>query len=208
MDGTSIIIAGSGVIQSLLLLLFQPTEEYMNEIVKRDYDDFMKLRGNAPNTLRTRELIQHIADDGFDENVYKESRNWSYLAVLKKLKGSIVEFYFRKLNENALTDPDLEFNADVDNRIGEYIIQLWRLRKVIQPEVQVSTNVHPRTNIRYLAIKAYWIDDSGKKIRKFTKSIGRAENYPGGIEDKQALEDGIKLIQPVLYEHYKEIYNE
>ena len=73
MDITSIIMAGSGVVQSLLLLLFQPTEEEMNEIVQRDYDEFMKLRGSAPNTLRTREVIQHIADDGFDEG-YDQAR--------------------------------------------------------------------------------------------------------------------------------------
>ena len=201
-------MAGSGVVQSLLLLLIQPTKENMNETVTKDYDEFMKLRGNVPNTLRTKEVIQHIADDGFDENVFKESRNWTYLSDLKKLKGNIVEFYFRRLNEIVSTDPDLELVADIENRIGEYFLQLWRLRMVIQPEVKVSTNVHPRTTIRYLAIKAYWIDDSGKKIRKFTKSIGRAENYPGGIENKQALEDGIKLIQPVLYENYKELYKE
>ena len=130
-------MVGSGLIQSLLLLLFQPTEENMNETVKRDYDNFMKLRGNSPNTQRTKELIQHIADDGFDENVYKESRNWTYLSVLKKLKETFVGFYFKRLEDLSSTNLDFERVADLDNKIGQYIIQLWRLRKFIQPEVQI-----------------------------------------------------------------------
>lgn len=201
-------MAGVGTVQSILLLLLQPTEESMNETVQKDYDEFMKLRGKGSYTKRTRELIQYIADDGFNETVFKESRNWVYLSELKKLKEGFVRFYFKRLEDITRNHKDLDCVADLDNRIGEYIIQLMRLRKVIQPEVQVSSNTHPRTNIKYLSIKAYWIDDSGKKVRKFTKSIGRAENYPGGIDDKLALEEGIKLIQTVLYENYKEVYKD
>ena len=206
MDITSYIMAGTGVVQSLLLLLFQPTEENMNESVEKDYEEFMKLRGKGSNTKRTKELIRFIANDSFDETVFKVSRNWVYLSELKKLKESFVRFYFNRLEDITKNHKDLDRVADLDNRVGEYILQLLRLRLVIQPEVQVSSNTHPRTNIMYLSIKAYWIDDNGKKVRKFTKSIGRAENYPDGIKDKQALEEGIKLIQPVLYDHYKEIY--
>ncbi len=96
--------------------------------------------------------------------------------------------------------------ADLDARISEYVIQLMRLRLVIQPDVKISRNKHPRTTHSYLAIKAYWISDSGKRERKFTKSVGRIENYPQKEKDPQALADGIKLIQPVLFENYQEIY--
>ena len=208
MDIVNVIMAGIGTIQSILLLLFQPTEENMNETVKKDYDEFMKLRGEGSNTKRTRELIQFIADDGFEETIFMESRNWSYLSELKKLKEGFVGFYFGRLEDITKNQKDLDCVADLDNRIDDFIIQLLRMRKVIQPDVQVSSNTHARTGIKYLSIKAYWIDDSGKKVRKFTKSIGRAENYPNGIDDKQALEEGIRLIQPVLYESYKEVYKD
>lgn len=208
METTSIILAGTGVIQSLLLLLFQPTNENMNEIVTKDYENFMKLKEGSSSTLRTRELIRFIADDSFGEDIYKDSDNWTYLAELKRIKEAFVRFYFSKLKEIGSSYKDLDIIADADNRIGQFVIQLMRLRLVIQPEVQISKNVHPRTNLKYLAIKGYWIDDNGKKIRKFTKSIGRAESYTQGIEDKQALIDGIKLIQPVLFENYQELYKE
>jgi hypothetical protein len=208
MDTTSIILAGSGVVQSLLLLLFQPTDENMNETVTKDYENFMKLKEGSSSTIRTRELIRFIADDGFGGAIYKDSDNWTYLAELKRIKEVFVRFYFSKLKDIESSYKDLDIIADVDNRIGQFVIQLMRLRLVIQPEVQISKNVHPRTNIKYLAIKAYWIDDNGKKIRKFTKSIGRAENYLQGIHDEKALIDGIKLVQPVLFDSYKELYKD
>lgn len=199
-------MAGIGVVQSFFFLFLFPTEEIMNETVRKNYEDFMKLKGEGAITPRIRELIRFIADDGFEEVVFKESRNWVYLSDLKKLKEDFVKFYFYSLEEMSKNHQEIDHVSDIDNRVADYILQLLRLRKVIQPEVQVSFNTHPRTNLKYLSIKAYWIDDSGRKVRRYTKSIGRAENYPGGIEDKQALEDGIKLIQPVLYENYKEIY--
>jgi hypothetical protein len=207
METTSIILAGTGVIQSLLLLLLlQPTEENMNETVQKEYDSFMKLQKGSSSTVNTREFIRLVSEDHFREDVYRDSDNWTYLAILKKLKESIVGFYFTKIQDVESLNMDLQIIADVNDRIGHFILQLMKLRLVIQPDVQISMNVHPRTNIKYLAIKAYWIDDNGKKIRKFTKSIGRAENYPKGIKDDKALTDGIKLIQPVIFEAYKEEY--
>ena len=99
MDTTSIILAGSGIIQSLLLLLLIPSEENMNENVKKEYDGFMKLKGDSSYTQRTKELMQFIADDQFEEGIYKETRNWSFLPILKNLKETFVGFYFRKLEK-------------------------------------------------------------------------------------------------------------
>lgn len=207
MDIVDVIMAGIGSVQAYVLLGFLFTEKNMNATIRKDFDDFMKLKGEGAITHIIRERIRFIVDDGFDEVVFNEPRNGVYLSELKKLKEDFVKFYFYSLEEMSKSHQEIGHVAYVDNRITEYIIQLLRLRKVIQPEVQVSLNTHSRTNLKYLSIKAYWIDDSGRKVRKYTKSIGRAENYPDGIEDKQALEDGIKLIQPVLYEKYKEIYS-
>jgi len=199
------ILAGSGAIHGLLLLLFQPTEETMNETVQKEYEGFMKLREGKSTSHRTKEIIQFIADDKFEEGVYKDSLNWSYLSTLKNLKEEFVSFYFKKLSDLENENLDMDNVADLDARISEYVIQLMRLRLVIQPNVKISKNVHPRTGHSYLAVKAYWIDESGKKVRKFTKSIGRSENYQG-IKDQQALADGINLVQPVLFENYQELY--
>ncbi len=207
MEELSLILAGSGVIHGIILLLFQPTEEKMNETVQKEYDTFMKLREGKSTSQRTKEIIQFISDDKFDEGLYKESSNWTFLLTLKSLKEEFVSFYFMKLKDLENGDLDIDSIADLDSRISEYVIQLMRLRLVVQPDVKISKNKHPRSGHNYLAIKAYWIDDSGKKVRKFTKSIGRSENYQG-IKDQQALADGIKLVQPVLFENYKELYKD
>jgi hypothetical protein len=207
MEELELILAGSGVIHGLLLLLFQPTEETMNETVQKEYDTFMELREGKSTSHRTKEIIQFISDDKFDEGLYKDSTNWTFLSTLKSMKEEFVNFYFMKLKDLENGDLDIDSIADLDARISEYVIQLMRLRLVIQPDVKISKNVHPRTGHNYLAIKAYWIDDSGKKVRKFTKSIGRSENYQG-IKDQQALTDGIKLVQPVLFENYQELYKD
>jgi hypothetical protein len=182
------------------------SEEMMNESVKTEYDNYMKFNEGSSNDKQTKEFIQFIADDKFNKETYIKGGNWTYLAALSKLKETFVKFYFKNLDDIGKEHIDTTRVNDVYNRIGQYIIQLMRLRLVIEPDVQISKNVHPRTNFQYLAIKAYWIDDNGKKVRKFTKSIGRAENYPQGIKDNQAMVDGIKLFQPVLYEEYKDTY--
>lgn len=207
-EHTELIITGVGIIKSFFFFFLYMTEEMMNETVKLEYDEYMKYNTGSDTDSRTKEFIQFIADDKFKIETFNKSVNWSYLSTLKKLKEDFVKFYFKSLENITKENFDMTQANHVYNRIGSYIIQLMRLRLVIEPEVQISKNVHPRTEIHYLAIKAYWIDDNGKKVRKFTKSLGRAENYPAGTEDKHALTDGIKLIQPVLYEHYKELYNE
>lgn len=199
------ILAGSGVIHGLILLLLLQSEETMNETVQKEFDGFMKLR-EGKTSHRTKEIIQFIADDKFDEEIYKDSLNWTYRYILKNLKEEFVSFYFKKLKDLENENLDIDSIADLDARISEYVIQLMRLRLVIQPDVKISRNKHPRTKHSYLAIKAYWISDSGKRERKFTKSVGRIENYPQKEKDPQALADGIKLIQPVLFENYKELY--
>jgi hypothetical protein len=181
-------------------------EKTMNATVKAEYDKYLKLNEGSLFDKNTNEFIQSISDDRFKEDTYKKSNNWIYLDTLKKLKEEFVKFYFKSLEEIRKEYSDISRANHVHNRIGQYIIQLMRLRLVIEPDVQISKNVHPRTGLHYLAIKAYWIDDYGRKVRKFTKSLGRAENYPQGIVDEKALYDGINLIQPVLFENYKELY--
>jgi len=208
METTSIILAGTGIIKSFYFFFFFLSEEMMNEAVKAEYDNYMRLNKGSVQDKRTNEFIQFIADDKFNKETYVKGTNWTYLSTLSKLKETFVKFYFKSLDDIRKEHIDMMRVNDVYNRIGQYIIQLMRLRLVIEPEVQISNNVHPRTDINYLAIKAYWIDDNGKKVRKFTKSLGRVENYPQGIEDKQALTDGLKLIQPVLFENYQELYKD
>lgn len=207
MELIDLIIGGAGVVKGLLLLLgLGYDEKVMKEDIKRYYEDFMKMKGVPSTNGKVDELIAFVVDDNFKDGTHQKSQNWGYLFDLKNLKETIVKFYFTSLEELQKGEGVFTDVRDVYLRINEYMLQLMRLRIVIDPDYKLSRNKHPQTGITYLAIKAYWIDDEGKKVRKFTKSIGREDQYKDGIDDKKAEEDGLKLIQPVLYDFYKEIY--
>lgn len=207
MELVDLIIGGAGVVKGLLLFVgLGMDEKTLKEDIKRYYDEFMKMKGAPQTNGKADELIAYISNDEFIPETYKRSENWGYLATLKNLKEKIVKFYFTSLEELKNEKGDFTDVRDVHLRINEYLLQLMRLRMVIAPDSKLSKNKHPQTNHTYLAIKSYWIDDEGKKVRKFTKSIGREESYKNGIDDEQAKKDGLNLIQPFMYDHYKEIY--
>jgi len=86
---------------------------------------------------------------------------------------------------------------------------------VIQPEIQISQNIHPVSKIPYLAAKSFWIDDNGEKKRDFTRSLGPLEDYGYKTYDKEivskdpkVIEESLKRIQEVIYVRYKEYYGE
>lgn len=139
-------------------------------------------------------------------SVFQRPDNWGYLATLKSLKEKVVKFYFTSLEDLKNEKGEFTDVRDVQLRISEYMLQLMRLRMVIKPDFSLSKNKHPQTGITYLAVKAYWLDEEGKKVRKFAKSMGREESYKDGIDGEQAWEEGLKVIQPVIYDYYKEIY--
>ncbi len=207
MEFFDLIIGGTGVVKGLLILLgLGIDEKTMKEEIKRYYDDFMKMKGTPTKNDEVDKLIAFISDDKFEPGTYQRSENWGYLATLKSLKEKIVKFYFTSLEELQKGKDGFTDVRDVHLRINGFLLQLMRLRMVINPDYKLSKNKHPQTDHTYLAVKAYWIDDEGKKERKFTKSVGREDSYKEGIKDKQAEKDGLNLIQPVLYDYYKDIY--
>lgn len=207
MEFFDLIIGGTGVVKGLLLFLgLGMDEKSMKEEIKRYYDEFMKMKGAPSINGKADELIAFISNDEFKPDTYQRPENWGYLATLKNLKEKIVKFYFTSLEDLKNEKGEFTDVRDVHLRINEYLLQLMRLRMVINPDFKLSRNKHPQTEITYLAIKAYWIDDEGKKERKFARSMGREESYKAGIKDKQAENDGLNLIQPVIYDCYKEAY--
>lgn len=207
MEFFDLIIGGTGVVKGLLLLLgLGMDEKSMKEEIKRYYDEFMKMKGAPSANGKVDELIALISNDKFKPDTYQRPENWGYLATLKSLKEKIVKFYFTSIDELQKDKGEFTDVRDVYLRINSYLLQLMRLRIVINPDYKLSKNKHPQTNHTYFAIKSYWIDDEGKRVRKFTKSIGREESYKNGIDDEQTIKDGLNLIQPVMYDYYKEIY--
>ena len=89
----------------------------------------------------------------------------------------------------------------------EYLIQIARLRMVVDPEIQLSKNIHKKTGIQYMKVKGFWLNDVGVKERKYFKSLGRFDQYPNGTEDESAILDGRKKIREDIYAEYLKLYS-
>lgn len=205
-----ITFSGLGVMQSLLLLLLSLDDKTKREAwVQNQIEKYMdRLKKDVKDQKEVREMVSWIVDDKFDTETISSAKNRNLLNKLQDLKDAFITFYFMHLEEMPTTNSQIKRTCDVHTTIGEYVLQIMRLRLVIQPEYQIAMNKHTQTHHEYMAVKAFWINDDGEKVRKFTKSLGRAENYKLGIKDKQAQKDSVALLQPVIFKSYLQAYPE
>ena len=194
----------------MLLLLLTPGR-LLTELAPEEKDQIDKIIDNIEglaNPKDAKELMCQILYDGFSEETKTKGRNLSLINKLNQLKSNTIDFYLQSFKENEFKNPEIKYNCDVYSKIGEYLLQLFRFRIVIQPEIQLTTNVHKQTKITYLTVKGFWINGSGTKERKFTKSLGRADEYPMGKDDVKAIEDATIKMQSILLEEYLKYYPE
>lgn len=188
---------------------FLSSRHYLdNESVELDVDLILALNSNfyKRENPEVRAMIRWILDDKFEKETYSIRENDLFFGMIQKLRESFVSFYFENLSK---IEPDKYGElriCDADFLLNQYKLQLKRLRLVIQPEVQIATNKHTQSGIIYLAVKSFWINDNGEKVRKYTKSLGQIKDYKLGIKDPQAIKDGRAKVQGAIYESFKESY--
>ncbi len=92
---------------------------------------------------------------------------------------------------------------DIYNAIEYYKIRIEKLWLIFNLKLYKTYNVNKDTQVRYIVMRAFWIDDKGKPFRKFSKNLG-AENkvlvrgkIPTG--DLDAVEDYILTVMWDLY---------
>jgi len=198
-----ILVAGSMTMKSLILLLPTHTLSDNDVNAKLNID---KIMAKHPNYLKNHEinnLVNFIFIDNFKTDPHLNPNNLDYLFELKVVKETFSAYCFKSLDE---IKENHQFVSDVYSRIGAYVIQLLRIRSIVDPEYKISVNSHNVSNYDYLIVKSYWINDEGKKERKFSKLIGRSDEFPGGKMGEKAQEVGLTKIQEVMFAHYKEIY--
>ena len=155
-----------------------------------------------------KQMIYVIMNDGFSEETKTLGRNLQLISNLNQLKTKTIDFYLQQITHNELINPEIKYNCDAHSKIGNYLFQILRFRMVIQPEIQITTNVHKQTKITYLTVKGFWLNEKGEKERKFSKSIGRADEYEMGKEDPKAIENCTAKMQSILLEEYLKYYPE
>ena len=208
LETVNTVVASFPAIKLLLLFVAVPEILLKNAETIQEVDELMKQYNFAKNNEEIRSMLYWTKCDEFKEDPAKKERNGLYIKKLKSLKKEFLDFYLKVLPGVYSGSREYPRNCDVDIRIGKYLLQIMRLRMVIEPEIQIATNKHTQTNHDYLAVKAFWLIDSGVKVRKFTRSIGRIKEYKDGIKDLKAREEGIVKIQERMYETYLEAYPE
>ncbi len=164
---------------------------------------FKKTRN--PNIVRN--TLRWIEEDNFIDLVYKDYNSNIHLQELATLKENYLIFFELYIDSIHEKDNSINQVADLLTKNEEYLIQIARLRMVVDPEIQLSKNIHKKTGIQYMKVKGFWLNDIGVKERKYFKSLGRFDQYPNGTEDESAILDGRKKIREDIYAEYLKLYS-
>lgn len=157
-----------------------------------------------------KEMVKNRSSINMLKWIYNDGFQLEYLHIgtlfykkLESVKTELLNFYFREITKN---EKNIQTNEQVHAKIEGYMFQIMKLRMIIEPSIQIATNVHTQSKITYLIAKSFWIDENGVKIRKFTKSLGRSEDYKKGIKDIDAKKEAEIKIKEIMIQTYNEEY--
>ncbi len=104
------------------------------------------------------------------------------------------------LIEKAKAKNVLELNQYIDNQL----LKIARLRMVIEPEFMTNKQVHTQTQRPYIILRALWLDDNMRKIKKFSVSLGSSDSLDN--IDTVIVEREKFNLSKMLENLYKETY--
>jgi hypothetical protein len=175
-------VNNEGTIHSLLLLLFNLVDDDMEKFLNND--DFRK---GAENDGKRKFLINEL------EKTKKYLRENIYLN--EPLKDKF---------DNSLSP------AQIHRLVETYKLKIEKLRLMINYELMLAHNTHKPTNVVYVAARGIWIDNSGKKFKKFSKNIGTSDTVygkNGKIHESLKKESEYEIVK-MMWETYKMEYPE
>ena len=170
-------IFSDGSIHSLLLILLNLTDE--------DTDKFLN-------------------EDNFKEGVENDGRKKFLLNELEKVKNHIRTNIAVK---EPLRDDFGNFLSpmEIHRLVESYRLKINKLRLMINYELMLAHNTYLRSNIVYVAARGLWLDNSGKKFKKFSKNIGTIDTVydkNGKIHESLKRESENEIIQ-MMWKTYK-----
>ena len=175
------ILMSTGIIKGLLLLL--PREVMPDE----NFEEWLN-------------------NDGFVYSPEKYGDKKFIYDELEKVKAEFRDYISRKepiVDEKGQSIPALA----IYNWIESKKIQINKLRLIMNHEISCGTNLHTPTGVRYVVYRAYWLNNQGKKFRKFAKNIGAEDKVMvKGKVPTQKLDEVEKEIDRMMWEQYKQEY--
>lgn len=175
------ILLSTGVIHGLLLLI---TSELVPD---EDFEEWLN-------------------NDGFDYSPERYGDKKFLFTELEKVKSEFKEFINKAealVDENGNSLPAIK----IYNWIESKKIQIEKLRLMIEHEISFGTNLHKPSGVRYIVFRAYWINNKGKKFRKFAKNVGAEDKvFVDGKVPPYKLDEVEKEIDRMMLEQYKSEY--
>jgi len=171
--------------------------------IEEKVNEYFNTHKEIAKTRSSINMLKWIYNDDFQ--LEPLHINTLFYKKLESVKTELLNFYFREIIKN---EKNIQTNEQVHAKIEGYMFQIMKLRMIIEPSIQIATNVHTQSKITYLIAKSFWIDANGVKVRKFTKSLGRAEDYKKGIKDINAKIEADNKIKEIMIQTYNEEYGE
>jgi hypothetical protein len=186
-------------VQEALIILLLSNEELNKGMTKQFFEENPKLKGIPP--IQT--VVEFICEDNFNEHVPCDNTNIHIWTKLTELKQEMIDYYTHNVCESNEGGKFYEFHT----KFLQMSLQLKRLRMVIQPEFHVIKNVHPVSKIPYLSVRGFWLNDIDKKVKVFTKSMGREDSFVDGKNDADLMREAAKQMQQLSFVKYQEVYS-
>jgi hypothetical protein len=147
-----------------------------------------------------------LLNDGFKPQTLKDGSKKALLLELEQLKNK----FRNDLNDvNHIKDDSGNPMTPLKTTelIAAAMVQIDKLRLVIQHDLSIVKNLHKPSGVNYVVARAYWIDERGKKFRKFAKNIGSDEKVmEKGKIPTWRLEEVENEIDKMMLNQYREEY--
>jgi hypothetical protein len=120
------------------------TEKEKKEIDLKVEQNMSKFN-NTYNQSIVRNTLKWLEYDMFSSELKRDFEGQYFINELIGLKTSYINFYQIYLDEISKTDEKLNQVADLVAKNDEYILQIARFRMIVDPQIQLSQNIHKHT---------------------------------------------------------------
>lgn len=92
---------------------------------------------------------------------------------------------------------------DIYNSINHYKIRIEKLLLILNLRLYMTHNVNKETQVRYIVMRAMWIDENGKTYRKFSKNLGaESKVLVNGKIPVKVMESVEDYIRTLMWDQY------
>jgi len=147
-----------------------------------------------------------LEEDEFDVKIKNDPKKAKLIRELDKLMSD-----FTTLAKTSLTQIENKFASksyfEINLYFDDKLIQIMRLKLVIEPQFQKSIQTHTITDLKYLILKILWIDDQMKRVVKFSLSMGNIDQAGTEINtNNQIIINAKKELADKLLQEYEALY--